>query len=91
MLVDDQGIECRRDRLLKDLGVRLLTKFETDGGDIYHNVTQPMRMLAELLIQVRSENPEIDSLLDCITQDNYRKVSVLNYLRLTQIFWLRIR
>ena len=59
---------------MKELGVGLRTKFKTDGGDIYSNVTQPMRMLVDLSIELKRIYSEIQSLEECITQGSYRKV-----------------
>ena len=75
MSKDEKGMIARKDQMIRAYGERQLFKYKHDGGDIYANISGHMRSLAELLIQIKQDNPEITSWRDCVHYSKYMMVS----------------
>lgn len=65
MIADNISFTAKSDELIKAFGSRYLKSHKEKH--LVHVVTQKMRTLARLLIQMKLENPSIKTLQDCLT------------------------
>ncbi|KAL5244632.1 hypothetical protein ACI65C_012042 [Semiaphis heraclei] len=72
MAVDSISLVAKTDLLIKSFGSRYLKCHREKH--LVNIVSQKMRTLARLLIQMRNEDPNIKSLLDCLTPKYFDKI-----------------